>query len=569
MAAHARASTRAPLYAMLLAVLVACPLIACKKTSSAGAGTDRHAGAPWFEEVALESKVDFVHASGHRERLWFPEIMAGGVALFDYDNDGDLDLYLVQSGDLNTPPSGRTQNRLYRNLGDATFEDVTAVAGVGDTGYGVGCTCGDFNGDGAVDLYVTNVGPNVLYQNEGDGTFTDVTARAGVGDPAFSTSAAFVDYDADGNTDLFVANYVVWSHALEVDCRTPDGRATYCGPSSYTKSTRDTLYRNLGNGKFANVTASAGLGGTVGTGLGVVCADFDNDHGMDLYVANDGMVNRLWINDGHGRFRDRALISGCASNEFGASEAGMGVAAVDFNHDGALDLFISHLRGETNTFYLNTNGFFEDATSTVGLALPSRIFTGFGCGFADFDHDTIQDLYVANGRVVSGLPREDPDDPYAEPNQLFRGLPGMRFEEVRPRGGTLELLVSTSRGAAFGDLDNDGDIDVVVVNKDSRPYLLRNIVGHRGNWIMFRVLQRGNQDAVGAMVRLDFAGLSRWRLVQPAYSYCAGNDPRIHCGLGAATQVDRVTVRWPDGGEEAFGPFVAGRHYELRKGSGR
>ena len=554
---------------VMVGILVAWPLGACRKTRSTEEHTKGRTGEPWFEEVAAASNVDFTHVSGHRERFWFPECMTGGACLLDYDNDGNLDIYLVQASDLNAPLSPQPGNQLYRNRGNGTFEEVTADAGVGDAGHGMGCACGDYDSDGDIDLYVTNLGPNVLYRNNGDGTFTDVTSPAGVGDPSWSSSASFVDYDADGNLDLFVVNYVMWSQAREIDCVSPDGTLNYCSPLSYDAPARDTLYRNLGRGAFVNATMATGVLEAYGNGLGIVCADLNNDHRIDVFVANDGMENQFWINQGQGRFVDRALLAGCALNEYGTPEAGMGVAAVDIDHDGDLDLFMSHLRGETNTFYFNRNGLFEDATSATGLAVPSVPYTGFGFGFADFDHDTHLDLYVVNGRVTWRLPLLDPNDPFAEPNQLYRGLPGGRFEEIMPQGGTAEPLIRTSRAAAFGDLDNDGDIDIVVVNRDAKPLVLRNVVGDRGNWIMFRVLLAGNLDALGATLRIDAGGQSQRRLVQPSYGYCTSNDPRVHCGLGPATKVDRVVVRWLDGAVESFGPFAAGRLYELRQGSGR
>ena len=551
------------------ATLAACasPWSCRERAPSAGGGVPP--AAPWFEDVTAASGVDFVHETGHRERLWFPEIMIGGVCMIDYDNDKDLDLYFVQGGDLNVPPANQEGNRLYRNRGNGTFEDVTADAGAGHRGYAMGCTAGDYDADGDVDLYVTNVGPNVLYRNNGDGTFSDVTLQAGVGDPAFTSSASFVDYDADGYADLIVVNYVVWSPKLEVDCFSPSRQPSYCSPLSYKESSAATLYHNNGDGTFTDVSATSGIGSKKGSGLGVVCADFNRDSRMDIYVANDGMENRLWINEGGGRFVDRALLTGCAVNEHGTPEAGMGVTAVDIEHDGDLDLFVGNLRDETNTFYLNEKGLFTDVTADLGLAVPSRIYTTFGVGFADFDHDTVLDLYVANGRVVYRLPHDDPADPHAEPNQLYLGRRDGRFEEFMPRGGTADLIVRTSRAAAFGEIDNDGDLDLVIVNMDAPPTILRNLVGGRGNWIMFRVLQQNGVDAAGAMVRVEVPGRPQWRLVQPAYGYCTGNDPRVHFGLGPATRVETVLVRWPKGTEETFGPFTAGTHYELREGTGR
>lgn len=551
-----------------LLLLAAAAMPACRREEAPAAKSEAVGKAdPWFEEVAAFAKVDFKHDSGHGSRFYLPEIMCGGVGLLDYDGDGFLDVYITQFGALDReagtePPA----NKLYRNKGDGTFEDVTAEAGVGDTGYGNGCACGDYDGDGDTDLYVSNLGPNVLYRNNGDGTFTDVTDVAGVADPSWSTSCAFLDYDGDGNLDLYVANYINWSKATEMECYS-GGLPDYCHPKVYKAPARDTLYRNAGDGTFVDVSLQVGLGRNFGHGLGVACADYNLDGRMDIYVANDGMANQLWLNTGDGRFSEEALISGCALNQHGIAEAGMGVAPIDIDNDGDPDLFMSHLRGETNTFYLNEGGMFEDSTAVLGLASVSVEFTGFGLGFADFDHDGHMDLYVANGRVKFGAEAVIPGDPFAEPDLLFRGRPGGGFEEVVPRGGTAELLVRTGRGAALGDLDNDGDIDIVVVNKDAGPFVLRNVAGSRGNWVMFRLLDRRGVYAVGALARIDAGGLIRWRCANPHYSYCSSNDPRIHCGLGSADTVDNVTVRWPNGSEESFGPFSAGRQYELRQGS--
>ncbi len=525
--------------------------------------------APWFEEMVDASHIGFVHMSGHRERFWYPEIFSGGVCLLDFDKDGFLDVYLIQGGDLGPVAAARSGNRLYRNNGDWTFEDVTGTAKVGDTGYGMGCTCGDYDGDGDTDIYVTNLGPNVLYRNNGDGTFTDVTNRAKVGDSSWSTSCAFFDYDEDGLLDLMVANYIHWSPRREMDCFSPRDDPDYCGPENYNTPARDTLYHNIGGGVFEDATVTAGLQKAFGNGLGVACADFDGDGLIDIYVANDGMPNQLWRNTGPGHFTDVALFAGCAVNRTGAVEAGMGIASIDIDVDGDQDLFMTHLGGQTNTLYLNQDGFFEDATGRVGLGVPSLPFTGFGLGFADFDHDGFLDLYVANGRVRIREPLDDPGHPYAEVNQVFRGLPNGRFEEVWPRGGTSDPIVATSRAAALGDLDNDGAVDLVVANMDGTPHLLRNIAGARGSWIMFRVLDRAGADALGAAVMIHQERRTQRRHVQVAYSYCAGNDPRVHFGLGNEARIDFVAVRWPNGDREQFGSFTSGRIYTLKEGDGR
>ncbi len=535
-------------------------------------------GGEWFEESATSMGIAFRHVSVSDGGYLFPEIMGGGVCLFDFDGDGWLDVYFVQSGVLDSGAegaSGKTAygNELYRNLGGGQFEDVTRAAGVGDSGYGMGCACGDFDGDGDEDLYVTNVGGNVLYRNNGDGTFADVSLAAGVADPAWSASAAFLDIDGDADLDLFVTNYVRWSVATDKACEHSTGKRMYCSPNSYSPAP-DRLYRNNGDGTFSDDTEASGVGRAYGNGLGVSPGDFNGDGRVDIYVANDGMPNQLWLNRGDGTFENEALLSGTAVNADGKSEAGMGVQSVDIDHDGDVDLFLSHLRNESNTFYRNDGAWFEDATLTFGLAVGSIPFTGFGLGFSDFDHDGGWDLYVANGRVVRAGDMLTDADVYAEPNQLFTADGRGRFSEVLPRGGVSPELVHTSRGAGFGDFDNDGDIDVVVVNRDGPASVLRNVSDKRGHWVMFDLRDGSGRRAIGARVqveaKLDGGASDRvWRrIVQPAYGYLTSNDPRVHFGLGDAGGMVHVRVDWLDGTVELFGPYRVDALYEIQQGTG-
>ena len=528
----------------------------------------------WFQEGARESGLDFVHVRALEQRFWFPEIMGGGVALLDFDQDGWLDLYLVQSGDLAEPGPERG-DRLYRNQGDGSFRFVEG-SGAEDPGYGMGCACADADGDGKTDLFVTNVGPNTLYRNrhgQGSGpVFEDVTAAAGVGDPAWGTSASFFDADSDGDLDLFVTNYVRWSAEIEIDCRSPFDEPDYCAPNNYDAPTRDLLYRNEGDGRFTDVSEAAGLSAAFGNGLGVVTGDLDQDGRIDVYVANDLMPNQLWINRGELVFADRALYAGCAVNMDGIAQAGMGIVAVDVEGDFDLDVFITHLREETNTLFMNEKGLFSDHTAQFALGAASLPYTGFGTDVADFDHDGVLDVFVANGAVTRNRVRFDPDDPYAEPVLFQRGVAagalGVSFVEV-PGGGSDPPSIGNGRGAAFGDLDNDGDLDVVVVDNGARVRLLENLRGANGHWIQLSVLERTGADALGAQVLLEGGGKTFRRDVQSDGSYCAASDPRVHVGLGASSSALTASVRWVDGASEEFGPLETDRFHVLRRGEGQ
>lgn len=538
-------------------------LVGCSQSPPGSRVTERlPPPSPWFDETAAQRGLEFLHDSGHRQRFLLPEIMSGGAALFDMDNDGFLDAYLLQSGELTT--GSTAGNRLFRNRGDGTFEDVTAGSGADVRGYGMGVAAGDYDADGMTDLYVTQLGHNVLLRNQGGGHFQDVTGRAGVASRGWGTSSVFLDYDGDGRLDLFVANYVDWSPSSERACQSITGVADYCGPVEYNAPRAATLYHNSGDGTFRDVSQLAGIGAVSGNGLGVVSGDFNGDGRVDIYVANDRTPNRLWINQGHGRFEDMALIAGCAVDQDGRPKAGMGVHAGDPDDDGDLDLFVGNMNGETDSFFRNDGTFFSDDSAVVGLRRTSRPFTRFGAALLDFDNDGVLDLFEATGRVGQQAGMFS-SDPYAEPNLIFRGLPGGRFEEALPRGGTREPLFATSRAAAFGDIDNDGGIDVLVANRDARPHLLHNVVRARGHWIQFKVVDRHGGDALGATVTVTAAERRVRRDVTAGYSYLASNDPRVHIGLGRASSVTGVTVRWPDGELQSFGDMRADQTVTLQR----
>ena len=516
---------------------------------------------PWFAEAAAERGIDFRHRSGFEQRYLLPEITGSGAALADLDGDGDMDIYLVQSGSLVSATGAA--DRVYLNRGDGHFEPA-APPPDGD-GYGMGVAAGDYDDDGDVDLYVTNVGANLLLRNDGRGGFENVAAEAGVADDGWGTSAAFLELDADGDLDLYVANYIGWHEGAELDCYMA-GVPTYCPPQNYKAPAPDRLFRNNGDGTFTDVSRTAGMHLAFGNGFGVVAADYDQDGRTDVFVANDMMVNQLWLNQGGLAFVESAMDWGCGVDEAGEAKAGMGVAAADVDDDSDVDVLVVNLQGQTDSLFRNAGGWFEDATAEFGLNLSSRRFTRFGVVLADFDNDGHLDLYQANGAVAHRF--LDQEDPFAEPNTLYRGTEAGPFELVSPAGGVAGAPRHTSRGLAVGDIDNDGGMDLLVVNRDAAPYLLLNRTQGRGNWIRFRALTRGGRDAHAATVSVEVGARRMYRDVQPAASYLSSNDPRVHFGLGAATGVANVIVSWPGGGQESFGDFDAGQDVQLREGEG-
>ena len=521
----------------------------------------------WFSEEAVIRGITFHHQTGFAGRHLLPEIVGSGAALADFDGDGDLDAYLVQSGSLYDLEPGveRPTNRLYINRGDGFFEEAENANGAGDQGYGMGVAVGDYDNDGDVDLFVTNVGPNVLYRNDGHGNFEDVSIQAGVGDPGWGTAAAFVDLDGDRDLDLFHANYINWSEVTELQCFI-SGVPTYCPPQNYQSAAVDRLFRNNGDGSFTDISLEVGLNRAFGNGFGVVTGDFDRDGNIDIFVANDMMVNQLWLNRGSFQFDEEAMLRGVAVDEYGVAKAGMGVASGDIDDDGDVDLLVVNLQGQTDSFFRNEGDYFVDATSALGLASSSRRYTRWGVTLTDFDNDGRLDLYEANGRV-------DPSTAYtndlrAEPNVLFRGTANGKFLEIDPKGGTKQALIHSSRGTAVGDVDNDGGLDLLVVNRDGPAYLLMNRVPKRGNWIRFKVLLREGRDAYGALVTAMVGANKINRRVQPEGSYLDSNDPRVHFGLNNQLRIRDVEVLWPSGETEVFGEFEAGHTVHLREGEG-
>ena len=507
-----------------------------------------------FIDVTAEAGISFRHVNGAKGDYHLPETIGSGGAFFDYDIDGDLDLYLVNSGDLTrTDSDGTDTSILYRNNGDGTFTDVTDTAGVGNSGnYGMGAACGDYDNDGDSDLYVTNFGANVLYRNNGDGTFTIVTETAGVGDALWGTSATFFDYDRDSYLDLYVANYVLYS--LDVPYRPcgVHGIRTHCHPKNFDGAP-DRLYRNNGDGTFTDATQAAGFGGIggphSGKGLGVVAADFNNDGEPDVYVANDDTPNFLFFNNGDGTFTETGLLAGCAFSFDGVAQAGMGVDAGDFDGDGNLDIFVTNLSHETNALYRNNgDGTFSDIVYEANLGKESYLFVGFGTRFFDYDNDGYSDIFIANGHIIEAIAQVTDVLTYAQRNQLFHNNGDGTFTEVSFESGPYFRREGVSRGAIFGDYDNDGDTDIVVTQSNQPAELLRNDGGNRRNWVRIKLVgTTSNRDGIGARVTVTACSESQMQEARTGLSYLSSNDPRVLFGLGEHTRIDRLEIRWPSG----------------------
>jgi hypothetical protein len=557
---------------------------------------------PRFEDIAEPSGLRFVHVNGATGELMYPELIGSGAALFDYDGDGDLDVFLIQGlndvrhagvGSAATPPVGSPTSRLFRNDlerpgGRLQFTDVTATAGVGFVGFGMGAAVGDVDNDGDLDLYVTAYGNNALYRNDGKGRFTNITDAAGADDARWSSSAAFVDYDRDGHLDLYVGNYVDFTPAGNKPCLEPAGQRDYCAPGAY-RPLPDRLLRNRGNGTFEDVSEKAGISRAYGNALGIAVGDYDADGWPDIYVANDATPNQLWMNRRDGTFEEMGLLSGTAYNAAGRPEGSMGIASGDYDRDGDDDLVVTNIVGETFVLYENDGtGSFEDRRAAVGLAAPSAMMTGFGADWFDADNDGWLELFVANGAVNIIPSLRATANPFRQRNQLFTTGPAtadrrrgtgaqmsssgaaaqaVTFAEITSTAGPGLELLEVSRGAAFGDIDLDGRVDVLVTNNAGPVRLLRNVTADAGHWLRLRLEQpTTNRRALGASVRVDRADHPPIvRRVRSGGSYLSASDDRLYIGLGQESGAVTVKVTWPDGTVQTVPGLAVDREHTIRR----
>ena len=499
--------------------------------------------------AVTKSGVDFKHTDGKSGQRLFNEFLGSGGGFFDYDNDGDLDIYLVNgASQVASPDKNPPTNVLYRNNGDGYFSDVTELAGTGSTSYGTGCTVGDYDNDGDLDLYVANFGLGVLYQNSGDGTFIDVSMNSGVANSRWGTSCAFADVDNDGYLDLYITNYADYAVENDKKCYVR-GIWQYCGPRAYPPDT-DTFYHNNGNGTFTDLTEESGfLNVPACHGLGVSFGDYDNDGDQDLYIANDQDPNFLFQNQGGGKFEEIALLSGVSYSDMGKEEAGMGTIFGDYDNDGFLDLTVSNFQRETNTLYHNEgSGFFADVTTLAGIGEVTYSYLGWGIAFFDYDNDGYKDIFVANGHVLDNITEVDRSTTYPQRNLLFRNLGDGTFEDVSNQSGIGLSLQKVSRAAAFGDYDNDGDLDILVTNWNQTADLLRNEYGNLNNWIQIDVVgTKSNKSGIGTRIKLIIGDSKQYQEVQSGGSYLSFNDLRAHFGVGNAKKIDLIEIHWPSG----------------------
>ncbi len=525
-----------------------------------------------FREISGRAGIDFYHMNGATRHKYMPETIGAGGLFWDFDGDGWLDIFLVDSGWVaNASEHAEARSLLYRNRGDGTFDDVTSASGIRVSGYGMGSCSADYDNDGRADLYVTSFGANQLFRNAGEGKFRDVTKASGTGSDLWGTSCAFFDADNDGDVDLYVTNFVEFSAAENKFCGDVNrGLTAYCHPNVYT-GVPDVLYRNNGDGTFTDVTRAAGLYTIAGKGLGVVIGDINNDGWPDIYVANDSVPNFLFENQGDGTFKETGAWAGVEVNGDGRPEAGMGTDLGDFDEDGRLDIFVTNLDIETNTLYKNSaEGLFGDVTSETGQGEPSVPYVGFGTAFLDYDNDGDFDLAVVNGNIMDNASQFRDGATYAQLNLLLQNQGGGFFVEVGESAGPGFGLVKVSRGLAVGDIDNDGDLDLLVTNNGDTPDLLLNMLnegGNRGNSILVRLTgTSSNRSAVGARVTVTVGERSMMRELKAGSSYLSQNDLRLHFGLGKAEKADRLVVRWPGGAIQVFEGVGANQILSITEG---
>jgi hypothetical protein len=548
-------------------VLVVGDIPAGQQYATAPAGS---APAVRFTDVAREAGLDFQHVNGASADKHLAETMGSGGLFFDYDGDGWIDIFLVDGGSIADPAVARTaRHRLYRNRGNGTFEDTTGRSGIRHRGYGMGACAGDYDNDGRVDLYLTNVGPNALYRNAGDGTFTDVTGAARVDAAEWSVSCAFADLDRDGDLDLFVASYVSTDPKHSPFCGNAKARLRfYCHPLNFA-SLPNVLYRNDGNGTFTDVSAAAGIASHKSNGLGVVIADYDGDEWPDVMVANDSLPNFLFRNNGDGRFTETGLRAGMAVASDGKARAGMGIDAADYDGDGRPDVVITNLDYETHSLYRNLGGgLFAHATTESGIGFPTLPFVGFGTLFLDADHDGWLDLAIVNGHIMDNAPQFRSGATYAQRNLLFRNTGGRRFVEIGRTAGPGFALEMVSRGIAAGDVDNDGDLDLLVTNNGQRVTLLRHEGTGQSSLLVRVVGTASNRDGIGARVTVTTPGRSQVQAVKAGAGYLGQSDTRLHFGLGPATAASKVVINWPSGRTDTLGQTAGNQIVTVREGQG-